>query len=102
LAAGLRGRKNGAGAGFYAYADGPESLNPALAGFATVKPAVLDAQAIADRLNGVMIEETKRVLAEGVLKTPEEADLALLVGAGFPAFRGGLMRYARTVGLFPG
>jgi hypothetical protein len=29
-----------------------------------------------------------------VLKTADEADLALLLGAGFPAFRGGLMRHA--------
>jgi 3-hydroxyacyl-CoA dehydrogenase / enoyl-CoA hydratase / 3-hydroxybutyryl-CoA epimerase len=102
LAAGLRGRKNGASTGFYNYAGGPETLNPALAEFTPRKVVVMDAQAIADRLNGVMIEETKLVLAEGVLKTPAEADLALLLGAGFPAYRGGLMRYARTIGLFAG
>ena len=45
-----------------------------------------------------MIDETKRVLDEGVLKTPGEADLALLMGTGFPAFRGGLMRYAKSIG----
>ena len=56
--------------------------------------------AIAEKLNGVMIDETKRVLAEGVLKTPNEADLALLLGAGFPAFRGGLMRHAKSIGAF--
>jgi len=58
----------------------------------------MDARAIQERLNGVLIEETKRVLAEGVLKTPDDADFALLMGAGFPAFRGGLMRYARSIG----
>jgi 3-hydroxyacyl-CoA dehydrogenase/enoyl-CoA hydratase/3-hydroxybutyryl-CoA epimerase len=62
----------------------------------------MEPSAIADRLNGVMIEETKRVLAEGVLKGPDDADLALLLGAGFPAFRGGLMRYARSIGAFNG
>ena len=46
-----------------------------------------------------MIEETRRGLAEGVLKTADEADFALLMGAGFPAFRGGLMRYARASGM---
>jgi 3-hydroxyacyl-CoA dehydrogenase len=102
LAAGLRGRKNGASTGFYKYAEGPEALNPVLAEFAPRKVVAMDAQAIADRLNGVMIEETKRVLAEGVLKSPGDADLALLLGAGFPAYRGGLMRYARTIGLFAG
>ena len=29
---------------------------------------------------------------------PEDADFALLMGAGFPAFRGGLMRYAKSIG----
>ena len=102
-AAGMKGRKNGASSGFYSYANDQETLNPALAAFApgSAQPAA-DAPAISDRLNGVMIEETKRALAEGVIKTPDEADLALLLGAGFPAFRGGLMRYARSTGRFAG
>ncbi|SDS07836.1 3-hydroxyacyl-CoA dehydrogenase NAD-binding domain-containing protein [Opitutus sp. GAS368] len=100
LTAGLKGRKNGASSGFYAYADGKETLNAAMASFA---PAAKTApEAVAEKLNGVMIDETKRVLAEGVLKTADEADLALLLGAGFPAWRGGLMRYARSSGQFAG
>jgi len=99
LAAGLRGRKNGESSGFYAYADGKETLNAALAQFAPAETSSPGSAAIADRLNGVMIDETKRVLAEGVVKTPEEADLALLLGTGFPVFRGGLMHYAKSRGL---
>ena len=99
LAAGLKGRKNGAGSGFYDYTDGKETLNPALAPFTPAAAAPPEPAALADQLNGVMIDETKRVLAEGVLKTPEEADLALLLGAGFPLVRGGLMRYAQSRGL---
>lgn len=100
LAAGLKGRKNGASSGFYAYAGGKEALNPALAPFVPPVATTMEAKAIADRLNGVMIAETKRVLAEGVLKGPDDADLALLMGAGFPAFRGGLMRYAKSIGAY--
>ncbi len=92
LAAGLKGRKNGAGTGFYA----GESLNPALADFSVSAALVMEPKAIQDRLNGVMIEETRRVLAEGVLRSADDADLALLLGAGFPAFRGGLMRQANA------
>lgn len=99
LAAGLKGRKNGASSGFYAYGGIKEALNPAMAPFTPAAAKAMDAAAIQDRLNGVMIAETKRVLDEGVLKTADEADLALLLGAGFPAFRGGLMRYARLRGL---
>jgi 3-hydroxyacyl-CoA dehydrogenase / enoyl-CoA hydratase / 3-hydroxybutyryl-CoA epimerase len=98
LAAGLKGRKNGASTGFYAYEGGKETLNPALASFAPASTKTMDAKAIQDHLNGVMIDETKRVLDEGVLKTADDADFALLMGTGFPAFRGGLMRYARAHG----
>ena len=102
----MKGRKNGASTGFYNYTGDQEGLNPALGAFTSNfaqalpdQPAT-DAKSIQDRLNGVLIEETKRALAEGVIKTPEEADLALLLGAGFPAFRGGLLRHARSAGQF--
>ena len=101
LAAGLKGRKNGASAGFYTYA-GKEALNPAMSSFAPAAAKAMDATAIQEHLNGVMIEETKRVLAEGVLKSADDADFALLMGTGFPAFRGGLMRYAKSIGQFKG
>jgi 3-hydroxyacyl-CoA dehydrogenase/enoyl-CoA hydratase/3-hydroxybutyryl-CoA epimerase len=96
LAEGLKGRKNGASAGFYTYVDKREELNPAATALVTAAKTEMSAEAIAEHLNGVMIDETKRVLAEGVLKTPDDADLALLLGAGFPAVRGGLMHYARS------
>ena len=93
VAAGLRGRKNGTGSGFYEYPEGKEFPNPALTRLAPATPAVaMDDKGIQDRLNGVLIAETRRVLAEGVVKTEDEADLALLLGAGFPAVRGGALR----------
>lgn len=96
LAAGLKGRKNGASSGFYAYADRKETVNPQMAKFATGKTAALGTAAIADRLMGVMVAEARRCLDEGVVKTPDDVDFALLSGAGFPAFRGGLMRWAKS------
>lgn len=93
LAAGLKGRKNGASTGFHAY-EGKESVvNPAVSPFL---PATTSAtsESIQDRLMGVMLAEAKRCLDEDVVKTPEEVDFALLSGAGFPAARGGLMRWA--------
>jgi 3-hydroxyacyl-CoA dehydrogenase/enoyl-CoA hydratase/3-hydroxybutyryl-CoA epimerase len=98
LAAGLKGRKNGASTGFYTYAGGKEALNPAMAAFAPAAARAMDAAAIQRHLNGTMIAETQRVLDEGVLKSADDADLALLLGTGFPAFRGGLMRFARSGG----
>jgi len=101
LDAGMKGRKNGASTGFYTYADGKETLNPAVEKFraATTTAPAREAAELSERLNRVMIDETKRVLDEGVLKTADDADFALLMGTGFPAFRGGLMRYARNAGL---
>jgi 3-hydroxyacyl-CoA dehydrogenase len=98
LDAGIRGRKNGAGSGFYTYAGGKEVLNPAMVPLASGRKPDLSGEALAARLNRVMIDETKRVLDEGVLKTADDADFALLMGTGFPAFRGGLMRYAKSIG----
>ncbi len=95
LAAGLKGRKNGAGAGFYDYTDGRETLNPALADFSPAAAVAMAAAVIQELLNGVLIAETRRVLAEGVLRTADEADFALLMGAGFPAIRGGLLHSAK-------
>lgn len=99
LDAGMKGRKNGASTGFYTYAEGKEALNPAVEPFRSVAPLPLGARELSDRLNRVMIDETRRVLDEGVLKTADDADFALLMGTGFPAFRGGLMRYAKSIGL---
>ena len=96
LAAGLRGRKNGAGSGFYTYAAGKEALNPAAVaragghGGEKLSPA-----AITGRLMDVMSHEARRCLDEGVVRTPDDVDFALLAGAGFPAFRGGLLGSTR-------
>ncbi|MEO6875662.1 MAG: 3-hydroxyacyl-CoA dehydrogenase NAD-binding domain-containing protein [Opitutaceae bacterium] len=98
LESGMKGRKNGASTGFYTYGESKEAQNAAMEKFAPTMKSTLTAATITERLNRVMIDETKRVLDEGVLKTPEDADFALLMGAGFPAFRGGLMHYARSIG----
>ncbi|HVU16818.1 MAG TPA: 3-hydroxyacyl-CoA dehydrogenase NAD-binding domain-containing protein [Candidatus Didemnitutus sp.] len=98
LSAGLRGRKNGTSAGFYVYGDGEPRVNPAVAALAASAPMSMDAATIQAELTRVLIDETQRTLNEGIVKTPDEADAALLVGAGFPAARGGLMRFARSSG----
>jgi 3-hydroxyacyl-CoA dehydrogenase/enoyl-CoA hydratase/3-hydroxybutyryl-CoA epimerase len=102
LAKGLKGRKNVAGAGFYEYVETEGILNPAIpqSGSGSANPLqVWETNAIQDRLNGVLIDETNRALTEGVVKTADDAQLALLLGAGFPAFRGSPLRYATEVAL---
>ncbi len=46
-----------------------------------------------------MVNEAARALAENVVGSPEELDLALILGIGFPPFRGGLLRYADEIGV---
>src|SRR3546814_5612905 len=43
--------------------------------------------------------ETARCLEEGVLTTPEDADLGSIYGWGFPAWTGGTISYIDTVGI---
>jgi 3-hydroxyacyl-CoA dehydrogenase/enoyl-CoA hydratase/3-hydroxybutyryl-CoA epimerase len=55
-------------------------------------------EAIVTRLLMGMINEAARCLAEGVVQRPEHIDLGTVLGTGFPPFRGGLRRWARTLG----
>ncbi len=46
-----------------------------------------------------MINECSLALIEDrVVETPHEVDLAMIMGTGFPPFRGGLLKYADTIG----
>ena len=47
----------------------------------------------------VMINEAARILEDGIVATPGDVDLGMIMGTGFPPFRGGLLRYADTLGL---
>ena len=46
-----------------------------------------------------MINEGARCLEEAVVPEAAKIDLAMVFGAGFPPFRGGLLRYADAFGL---
>ncbi len=47
-----------------------------------------------------MINECALALDEDrIVATPEEVDLAMIMGTGFPPFRGGLLKYADSVGV---
>ncbi|WP_281546201.1 fatty acid oxidation complex subunit alpha FadB [Grimontia sp. SpTr1] len=54
---------------------------------------------IINRMMVPMINEVVRCLEEGIIATPQEADMALVYGLGFPPFRGGVFRYLDTIGL---
>ena len=44
-----------------------------------------------------MINEAARTLEEGIVISAAEVDLAMIMGTGFPPFRGGLLRFADTI-----
>ena len=52
-----------------------------------------------DRPLLAMVNEAARALQEGVVASAQEADLALILGTGFPPFRGGLLRWADSRGI---
>jgi 3-hydroxyacyl-CoA dehydrogenase/enoyl-CoA hydratase/3-hydroxybutyryl-CoA epimerase len=57
----------------------------------------VDAEEIRRRLLAQMINEAARLLADGVVRSAPALDLAVVLGAGFPPFRGGLLRFADTL-----
>jgi 3-hydroxyacyl-CoA dehydrogenase/enoyl-CoA hydratase/3-hydroxybutyryl-CoA epimerase len=91
--AGLKGRKGGAG--FYIYKGKKERLNRKIRKMLGHPREPLSKEAIQKRLIGVMIEEAKRCLSEGVVAGEEDIDTGMIFGTGFPPFRGGLVKYAR-------
>ncbi len=97
--AGLLGKKSGRG--FYLYEGerekGPNEEIAALVGAREGEgPDEVD---IRDRCVLSMVNEAARVLEDGIAADAAAVDLAMITGTGFPPFRGGLLRYADTVGL---
>ena len=89
------------GKGLYAYADGkrgePDSSVYRLLGVASPHP--VDAQTAVDRMIYAMVNEAAVILDEKIVASAAELDLAMIMGTGFPPFRGGLLRYADSIGL---
>ena len=67
-------------------ADGPGSVD-------------FSADEIRDRLMLTMCNEVARCIDEKVVSSPDEADMALIMGLGFPRFRGGALRHIDQTGL---
>jgi 3-hydroxyacyl-CoA dehydrogenase len=52
-----------------------------------------------NRLVDAMVNEAALALDERVVARPEDVDLAMVMGTGFPPFRGGLLRHADAAGV---
>jgi 3-hydroxyacyl-CoA dehydrogenase / enoyl-CoA hydratase / 3-hydroxybutyryl-CoA epimerase / enoyl-CoA isomerase len=55
-------------------------------------------QQIEDRLFLVMLLEAVRAWEERIVREPGDVDMGLILGIGFPSFRGGILRWADTEG----
>jgi len=95
---GRLGRKGGAG--FYAY---PRKGRPVPDGEAEAlvrgEGASPPAATIVDRCVLGMLNGSAKALEEGIVASPQAADLALVFGTGFAPFRGGVFRYAEERGV---
>ena len=89
----LLGKKSGQG--FYQYEKGKRKIqnNP------KVNQVSIDQSIIINRCIFIMINEAARCLEENVVKNHRYLDMAMIMGTGFPAFRGGLLKYADEVGI---
>lgn len=103
--AGRLGQKSGAG--FYRYEpDGrgrpirqPDPETQLLIAPVCGAPRKLDEQEIVARMMVPMCNELVRCLDEDIVASAAEADMALVMGIGFPLFRGGALRYMDHLGL---
>lgn len=96
---GRHGKKNGKG--LYRYEGGkrlaPDPTVYKVLGIRSPHPA--DPKAVVERMVLAMINEASLILDEKIVASAGELDLAMIMGTGFPPFRGGLLRYADALGV---
>ena len=63
------------------------------------EPAEFEDQEIIDRLMIPMCLEMVRCLEENIVGSIADADMSLIMGIGFPPFRGGALRYIDSIGV---
>ncbi|MEI6437298.1 MAG: 3-hydroxyacyl-CoA dehydrogenase NAD-binding domain-containing protein [Candidatus Omnitrophota bacterium] len=89
----LLGKKSGQG--FYIHGK-RRQVNPKVQ--ALVKGGAPDKDAL-KRMIYIMINEAARIIEEGVVDGADTVDIGMIMGTGFPPFRGGLLRYADSLGI---
>ncbi|MEW6531286.1 MAG: 3-hydroxyacyl-CoA dehydrogenase NAD-binding domain-containing protein [Thermodesulfobacteriota bacterium] len=59
-----------------------------------VSPRKVSDEEIVDAMLALAINEAALMIEEGVCDRPQDMDLAMIYGTGFPPYRGGILRYA--------
>jgi 3-hydroxyacyl-CoA dehydrogenase len=96
------------GGGWYHYPEGTRSAVPdpkvekvieACAKESEIQRRAISAEEIVERIVYALVNEGAKILEEGFALRAVDIDIIYVYGYGFPAFRGGPMWYADTVGL---
>ena len=64
-----------------------------------VAPMKISKQEVVDTLLALGINEAALMIEQGICDRPQDMDLAMIYGTGFPPYRGGILRYADKWGL---
>ncbi len=64
-----------------------------------VSPKEIPKEEIIDAMLALGINEAALMIEEGICDRPQDMDLAMIYGTGFPPYRGGILRYADKWGL---
>ena len=99
--AGRLGKKSGAGFRRFTGKKGKAEPDPEFAAFLEkyrTGDHVPSDDEITDRMFLAMLLETTLALEEGIVREPGDADMGLILGIGFPPFRGGILRWCDSEG----
>jgi len=97
LDAGRSGRKGGKG--FYNYRKTPKRVDEQVYDLIGWNASPVSEEEIVDRCWLQMLNETARCIEEGIIQNPNDIDIGVIFGFGFPPFRGGLLHEADRRGL---
>ena len=64
-----------------------------------ISPKKMSFQEIVDLMLANAINEAAYMIQEGICDRPQDMDLAMIYGTGFPPYRGGILRYADAWGI---
>jgi len=86
--------------GFYKYDKNKKIFDPEVEKLITLKTkTIMSDDDIQKRMVFPMINEAARCLRDGIASNPRDVDLGMVFGTGFAPFRGGLLKYADSIGL---
>jgi len=97
------GRKSGAG--YFDYSGAEPVPNPKIVDVVgqylsenSVPPKEISKEEVAEIMLALGVNEAALMIEQGICDRPQDMDLAMIYGCGFPPYRGGVLRYADKLG----